>query len=61
MEKESSVFLIFLHSVRVPHVTISDRGHSDDGPPERVRYGLEEGHFGARLSEIDSRREQDHS
>lgn len=36
----------------LPHVTIADRRHGDNCPPECVRYGFEKGLIGSCFSEI---------
>jgi len=41
------------------HVAVSDRGHRDDGPPERVRDGLElRAVVVVDLGEVDGAREE---
>lgn len=42
----------------IRHVAVAHGCHGDHCPPERVRYGLEEGVLGARLGEVDGAREQ---
>lgn len=41
----------------IRHVTIAHGRHRDNGPPERVRNGLEERILGAGLREVYRRRE----
>lgn len=41
----------------IRHVTIAHGGHGHDGPPERIRDGLEEGIFRAGLGEVYRARE----
>lgn len=42
----------------IRHVAVADGRHGDDGPPERVRDGLEEGVLAAGLGKVHGRREQ---
>lgn len=42
----------------IRHVAVAHGRHGDDGPPERVRDGLEEGVLAAGLGEVHGRREQ---
>lgn len=45
----------------LPHVTISNSGHRDHGPPEGIGYGLEERLVRAGLREIYGGGEQHHT
>ena len=42
----------------LPHVTIAHRSHSNYGPPERIRDGLEEGQLRSGLGEVHGTREE---
>lgn len=42
----------------VPHVSVADCGHCNDGPPESVWNGFEEGLFLAGFGEVDDAAEQ---
>jgi hypothetical protein len=61
LEESVGSLVVAASYLSLRHVSVSDCGHGDDGPPEAVGNGLEVRVRRAGLGEVDRTREENHA